>query len=63
MENDADESLSDVDPLNLSSEDALLDENQDSTDPEWKLLEKEAEMEDDGDDEGKDTPVTRNTIK
>lgn len=63
MENDADESLADVYPLNLASEDASLEENHDDTDPEWKLLEEEAEMEDDGDDEEKDRPVTRNTIK
>ena len=60
IENDPDESLADVHPLN---EDAPLEENQDNTDPEWKLSEEEAEMDDDGDDEEKDTPVTRNTIK
>ena len=60
IENDPDESLADVHPL---SEDAPLEENQDNTDPEQKLSEEEAEMDDDGDDEEKDTPVTRNTIK
>ena len=60
IENDPDETLVDVHPL---SEDAPLEENQDDPDPEWKLSEEEAEMDDDGDDEEKDTPVTRNTIK
>lgn len=61
MENDADESLADVDSLNLSSKDAPLEENQDGTDPEWKLLE-EAEMEDDGDDKEKDTQEAKPCI-
>ena len=46
IENDPDESLADVHPL---SEDATLEENQDDTDPEWKLSDEEAEMDDDGD--------------
>lgn len=60
IENDPDESLADVQPL---SEDTPLEENQDGTDPEWKLSEEEAEMDDDGDDKDKDTPITRNTMK
>lgn len=60
IENDPDESLVDVHPL---SQDAPLEENQHDTNPEWKLSEEEAEMDDDGDDEEKDKPVTRNTIK
>ncbi len=59
MENDPNESLSDVEPFNSPSEDA----DQDDTDPEWKLLEDEAEVDDDGDDEEKDDPITRKTIK
>lgn len=47
MENDPNEGLSDVEPFNLPSEDASLEQDQDDTDPEWKLLE-EAEIEDDG---------------
>ena len=63
MENDPNEGLSDVEPFNLPSEDASLEQDQDDTDPEWKLLEEEAEIEDDGNDEEKDDPITRNTIK
>lgn len=60
IENDPDESLADVQPL---SEDTPLEENQDGTDPEWKLSREEAEMDDDGDDEDKDTSIPRNTMK
>lgn len=38
MENDPNESLSDVEPFNSPSEDASLEQDQDDTDPEWKLL-------------------------
>ena len=63
MENDPNEGLSDVEPFNLPSKDASLEQDQDDTDPEWKLLEEEAEIEGDGDDEEKNDPITRNTIK
>ena len=57
IEDDPDKSLADVHPL---GEDAPFEENhQDDTDPEWKLSEEEAELDDDGDDEEKDTPVSK----
>ena len=53
----------DQDPLDLPSEESLSDEDEKDTDPEWKLLEEQAENLNDGNDEEVDNPVTRNTIK
>ena len=53
----------DQDPLNLPGEESLSDEDEKDTDPEWKLLEEQAENLNDGNDEEVDNPVTRNTIK
>ena len=53
----------DQDPLDLPSEESLSDEDEKDADPEWKLLEEQAENLNDGNDEEVDNPVTRNTIK
>ena len=52
----------DQDRLDLPSEESLSDEDEKDADPEWKLLEEQAENLNDGNDEEVDNPVTRNTI-
>jgi len=53
----------DQDPLDFPSEESSSDEDKKYADPEWKLLEEQAENVNDGNDEEEDNPVTRNTIK
>lgn len=53
----------DQDPLDFPSEESSSDEDKKDADPEWKLLEEQAENVNDGNDEEEDNPVTRNTIK
>ena len=53
----------DQDPLDFPSEESSSDEDKKGTDPDWKLLEEQAENVNDGNDEEEDDPVTRNTIK
>ena len=53
----------DQDPLDFPSEESSFDEDKKGTDPDWKLLEEQAENVNDGNDEEEDDPVTRNTIK
>lgn len=53
----------DQDPLDFQSEESSSDEDKKYADPEWKLLEEQAENVNDGNDEEEDNPVTRNTIK
>ena len=53
----------DQDPLDFPSEESSSDEDKKCADPEWKLLEEQAENVNDGNDEEEDNPVTRNTIK
>ena len=38
-------------------------EDDDGADPEWSLLEEKAEDEDSGDDEEKDIPDSRNSVR
>lgn len=53
----------DQDPLDFPSEESSSDEDKKYADPEWKLLQEQAENVNDGNDEEEDNPVTRNTIK
>ena len=62
-ENGEDYSQTGVDPLDNPSENSTEDKDQDGDDPDWKCLEDEAENDDGGDDEEKDNPLGRNTIK
>lgn len=50
-------------PLDFPSEESSSDEDRKDADPEWKLLEEQAENLNDGNDEVEDSPVTKNTIK
>ena len=43
--------------------DSSSDEDKKDADPEWKLLEEQAENVNDGNDEEEDNPVTINTVK
>ncbi|PFX17564.1 hypothetical protein AWC38_SpisGene18105 [Stylophora pistillata] len=52
----------DQDPLHFPSEDSSSDEDKKDADPEWKLLEEQAENVNDGNDEEEDNPVTINTV-
>jgi len=38
-------------------------EDEDNKDPEWSLLEETAENQDSGDDEEKDIPESKNTLR
>lgn len=62
-ENSEDYPQTGVDPLDDPSENSTEDEDQDGDDPDWKCFEEEAENDDVGDDEEKDNPPGRNTIK
>lgn len=50
-------------PLDFPSEESSSDEDRKDADPEWKLLEEQAENLNDGNDEVEDSPVTKDTIK
>ena len=49
--------------LDFPSEESSSDEDKKDANPEWKLLEEQAENVNDGNDEEEDNPVTKNTIK
>ena len=57
------EMANDQDPLDIPSEESSSDEDKKDADPEWKLLEEQADNVNDGNDEEEDNPVTRNTVK
>lgn len=50
-------------PLDFPSEESSSDEDRKDADPEWKLLEEQAENLNDGNDEVEDSPVKKDTIK
>jgi len=53
-----------IDPLEVHPrEESTEDEDQEGDDPDWKFFEEEAENYDGRDDQEKDNPLTRNTIK
>ncbi|XP_015779720.1 PREDICTED: uncharacterized protein LOC107357593 [Acropora digitifera] len=58
-----DEMGNDQHPLDFPSEESSSDEDRKDADPEWKLLEEQAENLNDGNDEVEDSPVTKDTIK
>lgn len=51
----------DQDPLNFIREESSPDEDKNDADPEWKLLEEQAENVNDGNNKEVDNPVSRNT--
>lgn len=58
-----DEMDNDQHPFDFPSAESSSDEDRKDADPEWKLLEEQAENLNDGNDEVEDSPVTKNTIK
>ena len=50
-------------PLDIPSEESADEDDQNVADPEWKLLEEEAENDDGGNDKEGANPLTRNTVK